>query len=400
MATTLGELLVREGRITVEQLETALRAQVIYGGKLGTNLVEMGAIDLDELARVLAIQFNVPAALQKHFDAIQPSAIQLVPAKLAEKHGAIPLGPPNKSPKMLAVAFMNPRSVAAIDEIAFATGMRIMPTVAPELRILYQLEKHYGIQRKPRYIRLSGKDEDLQHGGNVQLAVETDRPIDLPKVAAQKIQAAAAQVRLPAERRTPMPTMPAAQPKPVRAPEPAPPPPPPQPVQRGRPALSLSEAMERIGSASSRDQVGDALIDFLRSAFEVGIVLIVREQMALGWKGFGRGLDDAVIESVVAPLSSPSMLKLAYERRTAFRGAPPATGADLQARFYKLLRSAPPQEAIVAPVLIKDRVVNLVYAHAPGGGILPDAAMGEVATVCSGAATAFVRLIQSAKGKS
>ena len=40
----LGELLVASGLLTADQVEQALRAQVLWGGRLGTNLIELGFV--------------------------------------------------------------------------------------------------------------------------------------------------------------------------------------------------------------------------------------------------------------------------------------------------------------------------------------------------------------------
>ena len=50
----LGTLLLRNAAIGLSQLEAALRNQVLYGGRLGTNLVELGFIDLELLGSYLA----------------------------------------------------------------------------------------------------------------------------------------------------------------------------------------------------------------------------------------------------------------------------------------------------------------------------------------------------------
>ena len=50
----IGELLLRANVIGVEQLARALRVQAVLGGKLGTNLVRLGYIDLETLARIAA----------------------------------------------------------------------------------------------------------------------------------------------------------------------------------------------------------------------------------------------------------------------------------------------------------------------------------------------------------
>jgi hypothetical protein len=50
----LGEILIHLGQITPEQLNAALRAQEIAGGKLGTHLVELGFVGTDQLSLALS----------------------------------------------------------------------------------------------------------------------------------------------------------------------------------------------------------------------------------------------------------------------------------------------------------------------------------------------------------
>jgi hypothetical protein len=56
----LGELLLEEKLISREQLEEALETQVVHGGRLGTNLVELGFLKEVDLARVLGRLHNLP----------------------------------------------------------------------------------------------------------------------------------------------------------------------------------------------------------------------------------------------------------------------------------------------------------------------------------------------------
>ena len=64
----LGELLVSARLLDPEQIERALRAQVLWGGRLGTNLIELGLLDLDGISRALGRKHNRPAALARHFE--------------------------------------------------------------------------------------------------------------------------------------------------------------------------------------------------------------------------------------------------------------------------------------------------------------------------------------------
>ena len=77
--------------------------------------------------------------------------------------------------------------------------------------------------------------------------------------------------------------------------------------------------------------------------------------------------------------------------------SPLEEGAPLQNRLWKLLRTTPPRETLVIPIVLKDRVVSLVYGHAVGAGVLPDAVVGEAAVVCNAAAEAFAGLIHATK---
>ena len=60
----LGTLLIREGKLSEEGLKEALEAQVIHGGRLGTNLLELGLLDEQTLAAALNHSaFNTANAL-------------------------------------------------------------------------------------------------------------------------------------------------------------------------------------------------------------------------------------------------------------------------------------------------------------------------------------------------
>ncbi len=61
----LGALLVSKGLINETQLGEALKNQVIFGGRLGTNLVELGYLDEEALAYFLSENLGVPYAILK-----------------------------------------------------------------------------------------------------------------------------------------------------------------------------------------------------------------------------------------------------------------------------------------------------------------------------------------------
>jgi len=68
MAVRLGELLLREKRVTPAQLQEALNHQRTNGGRLGSSLVKLGILKDEDITSVLSRQYGVPAINLKEFD--------------------------------------------------------------------------------------------------------------------------------------------------------------------------------------------------------------------------------------------------------------------------------------------------------------------------------------------
>lgn len=164
-----------------------------------------------------------------------------------------------------------------------------------------------------------------------------------------------------------------------------------------RPVINRDEAGAALKAATTRDGVAEVLVDWLRSTFGCGLVLLVREGSALGWKGFFPNADDDLLEAIAMPLSSPSMFKTAHDSREVFRGAPPQDGAALQTRLWKLLRCTAPTEVLVVPVVLGKRVVNLMYAHPEDTVTISDDAVKDATDLCRDAVAAYTRLVKKTK---
>src|SRR5688572_8538486 len=136
----LGERLIAAGLISEEWLEEALEAQVVHGGRLGTNLVERHHVDLDDLALALGELHGLPAALGEHFESADPQVQQALSAELAARWHVVPLGVVGDGRQRIAVAGRDPLTAEALDELTLALGAEITPAIACELRIYYQLE--------------------------------------------------------------------------------------------------------------------------------------------------------------------------------------------------------------------------------------------------------------------
>ena len=135
----LGDLLIREGLITKEQLEKALQEQKSNGQRLGYNLVKMGFVQETEITKMLARQYRMPAVDLARFEA-DPKIIKLVPADVAVKHLVLPL---KREGRTLTVAMADPTNLSVIDDLKFITRYDIFPVIAGEYTLRTALEKNY-----------------------------------------------------------------------------------------------------------------------------------------------------------------------------------------------------------------------------------------------------------------
>src|SRR3954470_22589479 len=144
MAVRIGELLLKEKRITADQLQQALNHQKANGGKLGYNLVKLGIVKDDEITALLSKQYGVPSINLTQFE-IDPAVIKLIPAETAHKYQIVPL---SRAGATLTIAMTDPTNVFAMDDIKFMTGYNVEPVVASESAVNEAIEKYYAAPTK------------------------------------------------------------------------------------------------------------------------------------------------------------------------------------------------------------------------------------------------------------
>jgi len=139
---------------------------VLYGGRLGTSLYELGFITEERLADALARAKGVPAADIK---TLQPEALAIVPKKVAQRFKVFPCRVRGQT---LFLGMVEPSDHGAVAHIGYSLGYIVRPMVVPEFRMVQLLRDHYGIDERWRY---------------------TDTHTDVPPVPEAKDPAAAAE---------------------------------------------------------------------------------------------------------------------------------------------------------------------------------------------------------------
>ncbi|HLA91620.1 MAG TPA: ATPase, T2SS/T4P/T4SS family [Gemmatimonadaceae bacterium] len=172
----IGDLLVREGLITKEQLEKALQEQKQNGTRVGYNLVKLGFIQELELTKTLARQYKMPAVDLSKFE-VDPKVAKLVPADLATKNLVLPL---KREGRTLTVAMADPTNFAVIDDLKFITRYDIFPVIAGEFTIRNVLDKLY----EAADVQMSALLEDIEGlGGDEDLEVVEDKEEEMSATA-------------------------------------------------------------------------------------------------------------------------------------------------------------------------------------------------------------------------
>src|SRR4029450_4954876 len=139
MPVRIGELLLKEKRITPEQLQETLNYQKANGGKLGFNLVKLGFVKDEEVTALLSKQYGVPSINLAQFE-IDPAVIKLIPAETALKYQIIPL---SRAGATLTIAMTDPTNVFPMDDIKFMTGYNVEPVVASETAVAESIARYY-----------------------------------------------------------------------------------------------------------------------------------------------------------------------------------------------------------------------------------------------------------------
>jgi len=135
----LGDLLMKEGLITKDQLDKALAEQRSSGTRLGYSLVKLGFVQETEITKMLARQYRMPAVDLARFE-VDSKIVKMIPADIALKHLVLPL---KREGRTLTVAMADPTNMGVIDDLKFITRYDIFPVIAGEYTLRQALEKHY-----------------------------------------------------------------------------------------------------------------------------------------------------------------------------------------------------------------------------------------------------------------
>jgi hypothetical protein len=401
---SFAAFLVGSDYMTASELEEVTQATVLYGGRLGTAVVEAGLMTPDELDRALAQHLDLPEIPKQWLQKPDPAARAAIHVDLVKRHHAFPL---HFEKRALHVGMLDPRDPAVLDALAFASGCLIAPYALSELRFVELMQRVYGVAPSPRFAALldAGQLARAQRGRAAQREArqraQQEEPHELvlgPLAADLDLVDEATFVATSEPPRPPAPEpawelpLDAAEPPAPASPASAPAPAPAAPSRAGTPAAELRRAEEALASASRRDELIAAALDLAGAFAELAALFVVRDGVAAGLRALRAG-ETLDIESIVAPLGGEGLLSEAVRVVQPVQRAP---GAALDKVVAKALRCESGGELAVFPIAIGGRVVNLLVAQS-GPGALPATAAAALRVLAQLLGASYERLIRSFK---
>jgi len=163
MASTLGDVLVREKIVSQDQINKAKEFQKKHDVPLGSALVSLGFISGEEMAQGLSRQLGYPYIDLDQFE-VFPDVINLIAADAAKKYMIMPI---HRIRSFLTLAMLDPTDLDVIEDIRFRTGLSIQPVIASENGILNAINKYYGashalrLKKEAEEIALAADDEKI-----------------------------------------------------------------------------------------------------------------------------------------------------------------------------------------------------------------------------------------------
>jgi hypothetical protein len=403
----LGEMLIRDGRISQDQLAAAIEKQRQSGGKIGSIFVELGFVDVETLTVYLGLELGIPIANGPTLERCKRSAVKLLTPYQAARLRCVPIVIQGQT---LVVAIDDPHDMVALDELSAITGYRILPRVAPEVRIYYYLERFYGV-RRPRRFAILG--ESIR-GSNVLRpdlpasplpglpSIKEPRAAPTPPPVIQRLRradedaedeeileldAADLVIELDADDTEPATTAPAV----TEAVSPKQ-----QAGQRAPPQydpIDLDRALTLVREAQTRNDIARALICYAAGEFDLAALFMVRDELAFGLKALGPELQPGRVDLLCLPLSAPSVLQAAASSDDGiFYGS--VFPSTLHSYLFRGLGCFPPTLATAAAIRIGDRTVNVLYGHREA---LEPPDVPALRNLSAAASEAYIRMITGHK---
>ncbi|MBL4636520.1 MAG: hypothetical protein JKY56_21865 [Kofleriaceae bacterium] len=376
----LGELLMSEQLITPEKLAEALRRQVLHGGRIGTNLVELSLLPLDGLAQALGRQHHLPAATAAHFGQLDKALLEKLSPESAASWNAIPIGRTGPDASIVAIATADPLLPEVVEKLQSELESNIVQAICPELRMLYWLEAAYGIERSNRFKRAPTRAEKNgqldERRAYVKTLADSINTSAATTVSGQLARVAVQRVSVPRSDISRVPIS----------------------------MLSFDEALRAIRLSNGRQRLAEQVVELLKNSFDESLsaatLLTLRDPLAIGWKGFSRDKEIQCVDDLAMPLEDSELLGPVVkigESCVGMTGEVIPNPAPVDQLFWQYLgipTDTNPTSLGIFPISAKEEIVGLLYVQS--NIEISSDIYASLETIVTTISTTLTRLIRAA----
>lgn len=367
----LAEMLVEEGLITELQLQNALQRQLIMGGKVGTNLIELKYVSEGQLGDILSKIYKIPYVSAHSFSNIPPDVINSIPREIAVRHRIIPI---KKEHKNITIALENPNNLSVIDELRFITGCRLTPVVASEIRIALELERYYDQPRDIRYLKIQRPSEEF--------IIERDSP------SVQKEKTRKSEEMIVTGNSEGWLSGPDEQdyytPATVSIP----------PIPGAR---SFQDTVSLLSKTETRDDAINTVLDYISQYVENVIFFVTSVSDAKVWSKRCKGIEEKTISDLKISFGGPSVFLTVKQSEEPYYGEISLFPFDKD--FLENIGYKKPIKVLLVPVIVKTKMVAILYVDNSGKGIEPER-IAEINSIIEKLSLVFEILILKKKTES
>lgn len=374
MTLELAKHLVEHGLVSAPEMDDVLQRQVLFGGSLGTNLLELDLIDETTLTRALTHVHRLPAATARLLEQHDKRIANLFPPRLSEKYQVIPVFVAGRTVHALAASRIDP---LVEEEIGFMLSLGLKISLVCEARLQGLLRDWLGVSVDGRYAALldrlgpfaaepspappTAAPEQLA----AREALGKPPPVDAHKVE-QVLQGIDKSEQAEKERR--------------------------QRARSGR--ISLQEATSACQLASHRDEIIDVTLRFARQFMPFVGLFVTANDVILGWDAVGTEDARERIRTIRLPTSIATVLSMVTRTNAYYLGPIPETVGNNE--LLRDLGRSKPRNVLVVPITLRKRLIGMLYGDA-GIRAIRGGAIGDLLVFASRLSGAFEQLIRKTK---
>ncbi len=384
-ARSFVDFLIRERVVPADRKNVIIEATSISGDRVDTAVLDLALTGEATMLSALG-QFTKSRTVQaSDLASAPPELTSLIPPRLARRFGVIPF---RRDGKTLSVAALDPGDLLVQDELALLTGSMITTFAALEILVREGLARHYGVALAPRVeallrrLKSPGKrglaaPRPTHHAPDPPAPTNPSTPVESPSIPTPIPPPPNADIPIELEfsdedlalfpsfatNVQPAPATEEAATSPPAKTEPPPPPvveePPPPPSPPLSPEARLARAAEALQSAEIRDDIADALLEFSRPHFARRMLLALRGDTIVGWRGEGDEVEPTAVRAIAIPKDQPSVFSGLLQGTAFWLGPlPPMTRNQ---EMIMALGDPPPTGCLILPIKVRGKIVAFLY---------------------------------------